>query len=172
MLNAEPFTSWTGHPSSHYGWDTGAKQVCDIYHSHTSIFQARIFLTNSQGNKRWVTGHSIKPWACPACVCIKVGSMSVPRSTKATLMSSPSWPLEAIRSGTFALGTTHPGQHSGFHFDHLPRAPGDQRMVTATWSWQAYWLMVMFWASAITCFPIGFKYVVQSREVGEQEQLH
>lgn len=42
-------------------------------------------------------------------------------------------------------------------FDHSPRAPGDQRMVTATWSWQAYWLMVIFWASAITCFPTGFK---------------
>lgn len=50
-----------------------------------------------------------------------------------------------------------PRPHGGLHFDHLPRAPGDQRMVTATWSWQAYWLMVMFWASAITCFPTGFK---------------
>lgn len=39
---------------------------------------------------------------------------------------------------TLALGTTHPVHHSGLHFDHLPRAPGDQKMVIATWSWQAY----------------------------------
>lgn len=65
-----------------------------------------------------------------------------------------------------------PGHHGGLHFDHLPRAPGDHRMVTATWSWQAYWLMVMFWASAITCFPTGFKYVVQSRESWENKNSH
>lgn len=71
----------------------------------------------------------------------------------------------------------HTGHHPpsplrphGPHFEHLPRAPGDQRMVTATWSWQAYWLMVMFWASAITCFPTGFKYVVQSGESWEENR--
>lgn len=32
--------------------------------------------------------------------------------------------------------------------------------------------MVIFWASAITCFPTRFKYVVQSTELGEQEQSH
>lgn len=68
---------------------------------------------------------------CKVCLC--------PSTPKTHSGQVPSGPLRSLALGTLAVGTTtHPGHQGGFQFNYLPRAPGDQRTVAATWSRHAY----------------------------------